>query len=309
MKEIWSEHYRPDDIEGYVFKDEGLKLRVKQWIEDGVLPHVTFCGPAGTGKTTLAFLILKELEVDECDILYINASIDNGVDHIRNQVVGFAETMPFGDYKYVLLDEADYVTHNGQAALRGVMQDFADTTRFILTCNFVGKLMEPIVSRCPPITIDALDVTEFTARAASVLLTEGIHFGEEDLENLNEYVKHTYPDLRKCINKLQLSCVGGKILPFSDDESGSEKEIFLEMISLFKKGQISDARTLVCKGISPDQYVSAYRFLYENVSMIARDVTHECECLYAIKEGLVDHAGSGDPEICLSGTIAKLFIL
>lgn len=306
-KGIWSEDYRPKSIDGYVFKDEGLKSRVLQWIENGAIPHVTFCGPAGTGKTTLAFLILEELGVDECDILYISASVNNGIDYIREKVVGFSETMPFGEFKYVILDEADYVSVNGQAALRGIMQDYADTTRFILTCNYVGKIMEPLLSRGPSFTIDALDMTEYKARAAQIIMDAGVDFGEEDIAILEEYADKTYPDLRKCINKMQLSCVNNKILPYTDD-AGGENEIFLEMVVLFKAGKIKEARQLVCKNISHDQYVNAYRFLFENVELLARDLNHECECLAIIKQGLVDHATAGDAEICLSGTLAKIYI-
>jgi replication factor C small subunit len=306
-KGMWSEDYRPTSIDDYVFKDEDLKSRVMQWIDNGEIPHVTFCGPAGTGKTTLAFLLLDELGVQECDVLYISASVNNGIDYIREKVVGFAETIPFGEFKYVILDECDYVTHNGQAALRGIMQDYTETTRFILTCNFVGKIMDPLLSRSPSFTIDALDMTEYKTRAAAIIMDAGVDFSEEDIPILDEYAKKTYPDLRKCINKMQLSCVGNKILPYSDDANG-ENEIFLEMVTLFKSGKIKEAREYICKNISHDQYISAYRFLYDNIELFARDINHECECLALIKEGLVEHATAGDAEICLSGTLAKIYI-
>lgn len=306
-KGLWSEVYRPESIDGYVFKDSSLKKRVGQWIENGELPHVTFYGPAGTGKTTLAFLILKELGVDESDSLYISASVNNGIDYIREKVIGFAETVPFGDFKYVVLDEADYISHNGQAALRGIMQDYADTTRFILTCNYIGKIKEAVLSRCPPFAIDSLDMVEYKSRAAEILISAGVNLTEEDLTILDEYSSKYYPDLRKCINKMQLSCVGNKILPNTNDV-GSETEIMSEAVALFMDKKFNESRLLLCKNLSSDQYVGAYRFLFENVNLFARDTKHECECLAIIKEGLVDHSRAGDAEICLSGTLAKIFI-
>ena len=309
MADLWSEFYRPKSMDGYVFKSDDLKKKVQSWISQGSLPHVTFCGPAGTGKTTLAFLVLEELGVDECDILYISASVNNGVDYIRNQVVNFAETIPFGEYKYIILDEADYISNSGQAALRGIMQDYSETTRFILTCNFVGKIMDAVLSRCPPIVIDTLNVNEYTHRAAEILIEAGVSIEESDLETINGYVDKFYPDLRKCVNAMQLSCVDGNLMPYDDAVLGTETEIFQEMVSLYKDGKIKEARELVCSNLSPDQYINAYRFLYKNVSLFSRDEKHECECIKVIKDGLVEHASAGDPEICLSATISTLFIL
>jgi replication factor C small subunit len=231
------------------------------------------------------------------------------VDYIRDKVVGFAETMPYGRYKYIILDEADFLSASSQAALRGIMQDYAETTRFILTCNYVGKILPAILSRCPPITIDTISRDEYVSRAAEVMIMAGVDVStEEDITNIEAYAAKFYPDLRLCINEMQLHCVGGKISPFVAQASGSENEIFMDMLTLFNKGKIKDARLLLCKNLSNDQYVNGYRFLYDNVELFSKDEEHECSCLAIIKEGLVDHATSGDAEICLIGTVAKLFI-
>ena len=170
MKDLWVEKYRPNSIDTYVFRDDNQRKQVSGWKEDGALPHLLFSGAPGTGKTTLAKVLLQELDVDSMDILEINASNENSVDTIRSKITNFSSTMPFGDMKYVLLDEADYITPNGQAALRGVMETYHTSCRFILTCNYPQRIIPALHSRCQGFHIERLDVTEFTTRVAKVML-------------------------------------------------------------------------------------------------------------------------------------------
>ena len=135
MKELWVEKYRPSTIDGYVFRDSAQREQIESWIKDRAIPHLIFSGTAGIGKTTLAKILINQLETNEFDVLEINASRTNSVDDVRVKIQNFVETMPFGDFKIVLLDEADYLSPNAQAALRGVMETYAHTARFILTCN------------------------------------------------------------------------------------------------------------------------------------------------------------------------------
>src|SRR5210317_1840178 len=142
MKQLWTEKYRPNDIDGYVFRDDEQKAQVKTWIDEGAIPHLLFSGAPGVGKTTLAKILIKQLEIDDFDVLEINASRENSVDTIRDKITGFVQTMPFGEFKIVLLDEADYISPNGQAALRGVMETYASTARFVLTCNYPNRVIQ-----------------------------------------------------------------------------------------------------------------------------------------------------------------------
>ena len=135
MKELWVEKYRPETVQGYVFKDNSQRKQVMSWIKDAGIPHLLFSGSPGTGKTTLAKVLIKELNVQGADVMYINASRDNGVEMIRRKISNFSETMPWGEFKVILLDEADHISPEGQAALRGVMEQYHHTVRFILTCN------------------------------------------------------------------------------------------------------------------------------------------------------------------------------
>ena len=208
MKQLWAEKYRPRTIADYVFRDEAQREQVKSWIDSGAIPHLLFSGAPGVGKTTLARILIHELGIDPFDVMEINASRENNVDTIRAKITGFVQTMPFGDFKIVLLDEADYITPNGQAALRGVMETYASTARFILTCNYPNRVIPALHSRCQGFHIDRIDVVEFTARMAGILVGEGVEF---DLDTLDSYVKATYPDLRKCINLCQLNTVDSKL--------------------------------------------------------------------------------------------------
>ena len=142
MKQLWAEKYRPRTIDEYVFRDDAQREQVKSWIDSGAIPHLLFSGAPGVGKTTLARILIHQLAINEYDVLEINASRENSVDTIRDKITGFVQTMPFGDFKVVLLDEADYISPNGQAALRGVMETYHASARFILTCNYFWVLSE-----------------------------------------------------------------------------------------------------------------------------------------------------------------------
>ena len=169
MKELWVEKYRPKNIDDYVFRDQAQHNQVKSWLESKAIPHLLFSGAPGTGKTTLAKLLLHELEVDWGDVLQINASSENSVDVIRDKITNFSQTMPFGEFKYIILDEADYISPNGQAALRGVMEAYASTCRFLLTCNYERRIIPAIHSRCQGFKILKLDEKMFAERVITIL--------------------------------------------------------------------------------------------------------------------------------------------
>jgi replication factor C small subunit len=236
------------------------------------------------------------------DILEINASNENNVETIRNKITNFSSTMPFGDLKYVLLDEADYITPNGQAALRGVMEMYHTSCRFILTCNYPQRIIPALHSRCQGFHIEKLDITEFTARLAQICIDEGV---EVDLETLDTYVQASYPDLRKSINLVQQNVVDG-VLQKPQDGDGSTSDWMLSAIELFKAGQYKDARTLICSQARPEEYDDVYKFMYRNLSLWGDTEMKQDQAIVIIRNGLVKSVSCADPEINLAATLIEL---
>ena len=304
MKELWVEKYRPSKIDGYVFRDSHQKEQVERWIKEGSIPHLLFSGNAGIGKTTLAKILFNELDLNPLDVLEINASRTNSVEDVRDKIVNFVQMIPFGDFKVVLLDEADYLSPNAQAALRGVMEEYHTTARFILTCNYPNRIIPALHSRCQGFHIERVDVAEFTARVATILMEESVEF---DLDTLDTFVKATYPDLRKCINTVQMNSLDGQLHSPEKGDTG-EQDYKLEMVALFKAGKISEARKLVCSQARPEEMEEVYRWLYDNISIFG-DESNQNKAILIIKQGLVDHTLVIDPEINLAATLIRLAAL
>lgn len=302
MKQLWVEKYRPKTVDGYVFRDEGQKRQILTWIKDKSIPHLMLSGGPGIGKTTLAKLLLHEIGVEEFDILEINASRDNGIDFLKDTIGMFVSMIPFGPFKVVLLDEADYLTHNAQSVLRGMMEEFHETARFILTCNLPNKIMPAIHSRCQQMHFQSIDQVEFTARVATILVEENVEF---DLDTLDTYVKATYPDLRKCINFVQQNVDEGKLTAANSNDAGVA-DYKLEMVELFKAGKIQAARKVVCANARPEEITEIYRWMYDNLDLFGKDDDTKDTALLIIKQGLVDHAIVADPEINLAAVCIKL---
>ena len=230
MKELWVEKYRPTTVDGYVFVDEAQRDQVQQWIKDGSIPHLLLSGSPGTGKTTLAKMLINELGVDEYDVMFANGSKEGRKIEWVDKLISFCQTMPFGKFKVVLIDEADYLNPNSvQPAMRNLMEDYSQTVRFILTCNYPNKILPAIHSRCQGFHIDKTDATEFTARVATVLVTEGVEF---DLDTLDSYVKATYPDLRKCLQLVQQHSQSGSLIAPGSDNT-VVKDWKLDAVELF----------------------------------------------------------------------------
>jgi replication factor C small subunit len=302
LKELWTEKYRPTDIQSYVFRDGKQKQQVAGWVSEGALPHLLFSGAPGTGKTTLAKVLLQELEVDNMDILEINASNENNVDTIRNKITNFSSTMPFGDLKYVLLDEADYITPNGQAALRGVMEMYHTSCRFILTCNYPQRIIPALHSRCQGFHIEKLDVTEFTARIAQICIDEGV---EVDLDTLDTYVQASYPDLRKSINLVQQNVVEG-VLQKPQVGDQAQSDWMLSAIELFKAGNYKEARTMICSQARPEEYDDIYKFMYRNLDLWGTTDIQQDQAIVIIRNGMAKSSLCADPEINLAATLIEL---
>ena len=301
---LWVEKYRPSKAEDYVFVDERQQQLVNNWIKEQACPHVLFAGEPVTGKTTLAKVLINELGVEEYDILEINASRDNGVDFIRERIEAFVQTMPFGRFKVVLLDEADYLSQPAQAVLRGLIEQYANVARFMLTCNYVHKVIPALKSRCETFIISKPERTEFTTRAAKVLLAEDIEF---DIDTLDSYVGATYPDLRKCLNQLQNNSTTGKLLPVQAGVS-DEDSTLIEATQLFKTGKILDGRKILLQYLSmnPGQLEEIYRWMYNNLDLWGKTQEQKDAAILIIRNGLANLSLVGIPEISLAATLIEL---
>jgi len=301
MKELWVEKYRPKTINGYVFRDEHQRKQIETWIKDKSIPHLLLSGSAGIGKTTLAKILIQELGIEDYDVLEINASRTNSVDDVRDKITNFVQMIPFGPFKVVLLDEADYLSPNAQAALRGVMEEYHATSRFILTCNYPNRIIPAIHSRCQGFHVERTDLTEFTARVATVLVEEAVEF---DLDTLDDYVKVTYPDLRKCINLIQQNVQDNKLAAPNKGDAG-EADWKFDMVKLFKDGKINEARKMLCGKLRAEEMEEVFVWLYNNLDIFGSEENQD-KAILIIKQGLVDHTLIVDPEINLSATLVKL---
>ena len=303
MNELWIEKYRPKTIDGYVFVDDNQRQQVEAWIKDQSIPNLLFSGSPGTGKTTLGKMLINELGVDEYDVLYANGSKEGRKIEWVDKLISFCQTMPYGNFKGVFIDEADYLNPNSvQPAMRNLMEDYSHSVRFILTCNYPNKIIPPLHSRLQQLHILKTDHTEFTARAATVLVTESVEF---DIDTLDSYVRATYPDLRKCLQLLQQNSQNGLLnAPNTTDKSVGDWK--LDCVQLFKSGRIREARTLICQQSTPEETEDIFRWMYDNLDLWSKDVEKQDSAIIIIKNGMANMPLVADQEINLSSTLVEL---
>jgi DNA polymerase III delta prime subunit len=302
MKELWVEKYRPKTVDGYVFRDEAQREQIKGWVDSGEIPHILLSGSAGIGKTTIAKILINQLGIQDTDVLIANGSKEARKIEWVDKLIMFCQTMPFGEFKVVLIDEADFMNPlSVQPALRNLMEDYSHSVRFILTCNYPNKILPAIHSRCQSMHIAKIDQTEFTARVAEILITEDVQF---DLDSLDTYVKAYYPDLRKCINTVQMNSQTGTLSSISSKDNSTD-DYKLKMVDLFKAGKITEARKLICSQVLPEEMDEIYRWLYDNIALFGNEEQQDSAVLI-IKQGLVDHALVADAEINLAATLIRL---
>lgn len=261
---LWVEKYRPDTLQGYV-GNQSIVDKVILFLENCDVPHLLLYGTAGTGKTTLAKIIANNLD---CDLLYINASDENSVDTVRDKIKNFSSTIGFRKWKLVILDEADYMTPNGQAALRNLMETFSKTTRFILTCNYVEKIIDPIQSRCQVFAITPPTKKDVAVRISEVLKTENVNFEMTDLVAI---INSSYPDIRRILNTCQRQSINGELK--LDKQSLIEANYMTKLLELLasnedKKAKFQNIRQLLADSQVKD-FSSLYRFLYDNLDSFA----------------------------------------
>lgn len=293
---LWVEKYRPKTIADYIFPNAELKKAVIEILDTGNLPHLLLSGGPGCGKTALAGALINDLEINPIDVMFLNTSDENSVDVFRDKIKQFAETWAFEKFKVVVLDEADYATPQYQAALRNLMEAQSDTCRFILTCNYPNKIIEPVKSRCQHWKFPRPDIDDISTRAVEILRAEEVKF---TLDQLDNFVKLGYPDTRKIINLFQQYTVNGVLQDPASLESNSEWEY--EILECIKKKEYSKIREIVSKNAMLDDYDRLYQLLYRNI-MDPQSTIYIADYLYR-------HAFVSDPEINFSALCEKLGML
>lgn len=308
MKDLLTEKYRPNTLDGYVFTDENMKNKILEWIENPnkkriPFPNLLFSGSPGCGKTTLAKILCNDCDIEKGDILYINASRENNVETVRNKIHDFCSTMPMGNFKVVILDECDLISDAGQKILRAEMEIYSDEVRFIATCNVKRKVLDALQSRFQVFDFEKMDIEQYFARLLHILDNEKIKY---DPDNVAKIVEKRYPDLRKGINELDKFTIDNVLQPYetTDDNSG---DLFQEAVKYFKKKDYINGRIYVCNNISESDYELFYRFMYDNLDMFSDDIETQFECIAPIADGLYRHqSGCADVEINLANTFVNL---
>lgn len=292
---LWIEKYRSQTLEQYIGNDE-IKSRIADCIASNDIPHFIFAGSAGTGKTTLAKLIIRNIQ---CDYLYLNASDENGIDIIRDKVKGFASTSSFKPLKVVILDEADFLTQPAQAALRNLIEEYSITTRFILTCNYVERLIEPLQSRCElhmlkPPTKGAVAKHICT----NILDVEGVTY---DVQDVVKIINGFYPDVRSIIKVLQSNVKDSKLIVATLDDNWCKQ--LIQILNKRDKNAWYQVRQLVADA-QVDDFQTAYRYMFDNLTEFSYG--HDAE-LSVILDDFIWRAGVvPDKEINFAACIAKI---
>ena len=295
---LWVEKYRPTILDNYI-GNEHLKDKVSVYLESGDLPHLLLYGKAGTGKTTLAKLLVKNIE---CDYMYINASDENNVDTVRTKVKNFASTIGFKDMKIIILDECDYITPNAQAALRNLMETFSKHCRFILTCNYVERIIDPIQSRCQSFQIIPPSRGEVAKHTHDILISENVTHEMDDLKVL---IDSGYPDIRRIINSSQRNVVKGKLK--LDTNSILQNDYKLKLLKILKtqnkKTALKDIRQLLADNKITD-FSDLFRLLYDDVDDWGKG--HVAECILILARYELSDSQVVDKEINAMAMLIEL---
>ena len=295
---LWVEKYRPTSLENYIGNDH-LKSKVSVYLESGDIPHLLLFGRAGTGKTTLAKLLINNIE---CDYLYINASDENSVDVVREKVKNFASTLGFKDMKVIILDECDYITPNAQAALRNLMETFSKNCRFILTCNYVERIIDPIQSRCQSFQIIPPDRKQVAQHLANILGNENIEY---DIKDIATIVNSGYPDIRRVINGAQRQVVNGNLV--IDENTITQNDYKTKVLEILetqdKKSSFQNIRQLLADSKVTD-FSDLFRLMFDTVDDWGTG--HIAECILILSKYQQSDAVVVDKEIKIMAMFVEL---
>lgn len=293
---LWVEKYRPSTLEGYVGNDT-VRAKLEQYISTHDIPHLLFYGTAGTGKTTAAKILVKNID---CDYMFINASDERGIDTVRDKIKGFASTIGFKPLKIVVLDEADFLGREAQPALRNMMEAYSANTRFILTANYIERIIDPLVSRTQVYKLTPPSKKDAAKKLADILKSENVEY---EAKTIVQIVNAYYPDIRKIINTAQLQTQNGKLQISIDELIG--QDIKLKIVDVLTsnapmKDKVVEIRKIVADAQVQD-FSELYRVLYDNIEVYAP--TKIPQTVIAIAEGQFRDGQVVDKEINFMATV------
>lgn len=310
MSDLWYEKYRPNNVEEYVWMNDNLKQKYQEWVQEGVFPNLLLHGITGSGKTSLAKMLISDIGIEKYDVLELNASKQGNAETIRDKVDRFSSKHPVSDIenarRVVILNEVQHMSQTAQNMLLDDIESREAYCRYILTCNAVNKVIPALRGRLQEYGFFALPFNDFLKRVAEILISEDVEFADEDLI---AYCKNFHPNLRKCINEIQKNTDGNKLRSL-DQESVNSLTYLESMANLFSKGKFVEARKLIVSEARVEDYESIFRFLYQNLDIWAKgDDEKELKSLIIIRDGIYKHGLIADPEINLSATLAELQLL
>ncbi len=306
FKTLWVDKYSPQTVDDYVWENSEVKARFQNWIKDGAIDNLLFYGPQGTGKSSLAKVLMKEMGIDECDYLKINASREGNIDTIRERVIPFVHSGGFsGSYKYVILEEASGLSFAAQESLKEDTEAYQHVVRWIFTTNDLNKLSQALKDRFTTISFNHPDEDAFLDRIIYVLESEGVDYTYDPMviDHIQNIVKKNYPSLRACIRALQYYTLDGKLGMTAPKHMGTHswKET---MVTLFKAKKIREARDLIATYALTSDYEELYRWVYENIEIFKNPDS----ALLILANGYRHHSHVADPEINFSATMTEIII-
>jgi replication factor C small subunit len=296
---LWAEKYRPDVIDNYICNDQ-LRDIVKDFISRKDIPHLLFHGSAGTGKTTLAKILTKNIP---CDVMYVNASDNTGVDFVRDKIKPFASSMGFHELKVVILDEADYMSTNSQASLRNLMETYSKNTRFILTCNYVEKIIAPLISRSQVFRLEPPAMKDVAVYVKTILDSESIKYTMPDIASVT---KDLYPDVRKIVNFLQQSSTSGilKLVATQSANHDLKNKLILSLKNCKNNPKSFNEIRQMVNDSGIKMFEELYTELYDRAEEFASG--KEINVIIEVSESIYQSAMVVDKEITFMACIAKL---
>lgn len=297
---LWVESYRPKSLSGYIFQDETQKKIIEGWIAKRDIPNLLLSGIQGSGKTTLSKIIVNELEMDESDVMTINASDENSVDTIREKIKGFAESYAFSGFKIIRLEEMDYLSLNAQATLRNLMEEASDNCRFIGTCNYENKVIPALRSRMQQFFFKAPNLEAVYLNVADILIQENVQF---EVDDLDKFIRAAYPDVRKIINMVQQHTFEGLLLPANAQNTADYK---FQALDLLRASKLDDLKDLILQSVAPSEYEDVFRFIYENMMECPLMKKNPDESVIVIADYLDKHGRVAVPEINMSALFSSL---